>query len=188
LEALRFRDLRLERLSEPIALYAVPTSAGAATVACLTPSGPAREIVLAECEGIATTIALRGVRALPLGADPRYAQHARHTLRLLNAKRTRGRGAMLASRSRAAQARAAGELARAFATARAELATVRPGPMEAPAHRAIVAALGRAESRYHSLAAASLSGERQLYDRAAARVRKAETELGQAVRALARLV
>jgi hypothetical protein len=187
-EALRFRDLRLERLSEPVTIYAVPTSAGAATIACLTPIGPARDTVLAACESIATTIALRGVRVLPLGADPRYADHARHTLGLLNAKRTRGRGALLASRTRVEQARAAGELSGAFATARADLAKGRPGPMEAPAHRSILAALARTEARYRELAGASLANDRRVYNRTASRVRRAELELGRAVQALARLV
>jgi hypothetical protein len=186
-EALRFRDLRLEGLSDDVTLYAVPTSAGAAMLACLTPPGPARVQVLGECESIATTLALRGVRALPLGADPRYAEHAGHTLGTLNARRTRGRGALLASRTRLAQARAAGELAAAFETAHKELAEARPGPMEAPLHRAILAALDHAAGRYRALAAASLLADRRLYNRTAFEVRRAESELGQSVRALARL-
>jgi hypothetical protein len=87
-----------------------------------------------------------------------------------------------------AQARAAGELAAAFETARKELAEGRPGPMEAPVHRAILRALGHVAGRYRALAAASLLDDRKLYNRTAFEVRRAESELGEAVRMLARLV
>jgi hypothetical protein len=184
-DAFRYRHLRNRRLRLALNLYAVPTDHGVVTIACMAPRPDSR--ALARCEAVATTLELRGVEAQPLGPDTRYAIALDTALATLGAARGSGRRALREARTAVAEARAADELEAAFRAASVGLERTRPGPLEAPLHRTILAALGRAADGYADLAAAARDGRPLAYDRAAARVGRAEEALDDAVVALHRL-
>ena len=74
LEAFRYAGLEPEGLDGTLTLYAAPTSAGVATVACVAAPGAA-EGFQAECDGIANTLAVpAGEEGLQVGPDPDYAK------------------------------------------------------------------------------------------------------------------
>ena len=69
LQAYRYSDVEVEGLDQPLTVYAVPTSEGVATVACLPGS--------ASCEGAANTLELTAGEPLPVGPSGQYAQGGR---------------------------------------------------------------------------------------------------------------
>jgi hypothetical protein len=185
--ALRYRNLEHRRTEGRMTVYAVPTTTGVVTVACLASGDGARES-LARCEAVATTLQLRGAEALPLGANRRYAASVNTALTALDAQRTAARRALRRARTPAAQARVAAGLVTAFAAAATALEQASPGPIEQGAHRLLVASLRRAANAYGSLAAAARDGGRRLaYDRAAASVGRAEEAIQASLEALSRL-
>jgi protein kinase-like protein len=185
LAGFRYRDLSHRRSRGSLTVYAVPTTAGVATIACLapTPDAPA----LARCESVATTLVLRGAEALPLGPNQRYAAAVNTALTSLESQRSEGRRALGDARTPVAQARAADQLATAYRAAAAGLGRAAPGPIEEPYHRSIVATLERATEGYTALAEAARAHRRLDYDRAAAQVERAEDALDRSVRALERI-
>jgi hypothetical protein len=188
LDALRYRGLRHRRVGAALTLYVVPTDGGAATVACLGGEAEAaagvERTALRRCEEVATTLALRGAKAVPLGPNPRHTVALRRTLARLNARRTRERRALRAARTQVAQAGAAERLAAAYGAAAKALAKTRPGLVERPAHRALVAALARARAAHGTLALGARTGSRPVYRRGALAVRRAEAAADRAARSL----
>jgi hypothetical protein len=185
LAGFRYRDLRHRRLLGSLTVYAVPTTAGVATIACLAPRPEAP--ALERCESVATTLALRGADPLPLGPNRRYAAAVNTALTSLETQRSEGRRALSEAGTPAAQARAADQLAAAYRAAAAGLGRAAPGPIEEPYHRSIAAAVDRAAGGYAALAEAARAHRRLDYDRAAAQVARAEDALDRAVRALERI-
>ncbi len=185
LAGFRYRDLKHRRSSGSLTIYAVPTTAGVATIACLAPVPDSETLV--RCESVATTLALRGAEALPLGPNQRYAAAVNTALTSLEAQRSEGRRALSEARTPAAQARAADQLAIAYRAAAAGLGRAGPGPIEEPYHRSILATLARAAEGYGALAEAAGAHRRLAYDRAAAQVERAEDGLDRSVRALKRV-
>jgi protein kinase-like protein len=181
----RYRDLQHRRLPGSLTVYAVPTTAGVATIACLAPR--ADSSMFARCESVATTLVLRGAEALPLGPNQRYAAAVNTALTSLETQRAEGRRALREARTPAAQARAADQLAAAYRAAAAGLGRASPGPIEEPYHRSIVKSVERAAEGYAALAEAARAHRRLDYDRAAAQVERAEDALDRSVRALERI-
>jgi hypothetical protein len=190
LAALRYRGLRGKGVEGPFTLFVVPTDRGAAGVACLggrSETGTAAErTFLRRCEEVATTLELGASRPRPLGRDRAYAAAAARTLGRLDARRARERRRLGAATLPAAQARAAARLAGAYRAAGAAVGKLKPGLVARPAHRALVAALGRAGAGYSALAAAARTGNRRAYARAAAVVTRAEAQVDRAARSFAR--
>jgi hypothetical protein len=185
LAGFRYRDLKHRRNRGSLTVYAVPTTVGVATVACLAPAPDAPS--LARCESVATTLVLRGAEALPLGPNQRYAAAVNTALTSLESQRSEGGRELRESRTPVAQARAADQLATAYRAASAGLGRAAPGPIEEPYHRSIVATLERAAEGYAALAEAARAHRRLDYDRAAAQVERAEDALDRSVRALERI-
>jgi hypothetical protein len=171
-EALAYRGLRHRRASGALTVIVVPTERGAATIACLANERGAR--ALTRCEQVATTLALHGVKALPLGADRRFTAKVRRIIDRLNAGRIRGRRALAAARRPAGQAAAADRLAAAYRVAYRALRKLKPGPVERPAHRALLGALLRADTAYRALALGARTGNERVFRLASVRVRRAE--------------
>jgi Protein kinase domain len=185
LEGFRYRGLRHRQVPGELTVYAVPTTAGVATTACLAPRGGAD--ALARCEAVATTLTLREGEQLPLGANQRYAAAMNTALAALEAQRVSGLRGLREARTPLAQARAAEGLAEAFRGTAAGLAGASPGPLEQGIHRSVATALSRAADGYVALAEAAREGRRNAYDLAAAKVARAEEALDVAVLALERL-
>jgi serine/threonine-protein kinase len=173
--ALRYANLHPKALhGETATLYALQTSAGPATIACVAPTGDTA--VLAQCESIATTLVVRGANALPLGASTGYAATLRRVLTPLAKQRAQAR--------RTLGPAAATRLADRYASARARLAVATVGPNEQPAHARLLRGLERAQSGYIALAGALQAHDRSAYLAAASKVRTGEAQADAALRSL----
>jgi hypothetical protein len=173
LEALRYRDVAVRGFDRPLTLFAVPTSAGVATVACYAPS-PDAAASAPSCEAIAQTLdPLRG-RAYPLATPPAVERALRAATRRLDRERRDGRRALARARTGAGQAKAARSVAAAYATAAGQLRELDVSPMLADAKAGTLSALDSAHDAYRKLATSAAAGDKTAYDAAGRAVRHAE--------------
>jgi serine/threonine protein kinase len=175
---LEYASLPASSVGRRLSLLLVPTPQGAAAVACLVPRVLAAGTTPADCDSVAATLRLHGLRALPLGQTGGYANALSSTLTLLDGERLAGRRQLAAAQTRGEERRAAFVLESGFAGAAAQLAAIHPTPFARPAHAALVAAVRRAATAYGALAAATKRGN---YDGAAKRVDSAEKNVDAAV-------
>ena len=170
-EALRYEGLEPNGFGgRALTVFAAPTSAGVATVACYAPPGDGAAF-RPDCERVAGTLEVEGETAFPLGPDKRYAAGLNKILADLDKRRRAGRAALAAARTPTAQSKAAAGLADTAARARAGLRGLETSPAVAPAQAGIERALGNAATAYRRLARASRPAA---FRRAAAGVTRAE--------------
>jgi hypothetical protein len=191
LPALRYRDLRHRELEGDLTLYVVPTSRGAATIACVTrmaaPDDDAHVSGAARCEDVATTLSLRDTRARNLGPNADYGAAVDAVIARLVAGRAPARIALAGAETPAEQRAAARRLANVYRTARASMQRVRPGLVEAPVHRAMVSALDSAVGAYGALSRGARDDDAAAFELAKSNVRGAEDSFRRAVGALGKL-
>ena len=168
LRAWRYGVLRFD--SVRLAVYAVPTTKGIATVGCL---GSGRRADRA-CQALATALTVPGARQLNPGANAAFLIRLPATVAVLDKARARGTRALKKARRPAAQAAAADGLARAHRTAAAELAPLRSG--DEPAGKT-VKDLRAAASAYAALADAARARAPRPYAQARHAVLSADREL-----------
>ncbi|HEY7961044.1 MAG TPA: serine/threonine-protein kinase [Solirubrobacteraceae bacterium] len=181
LQAYRYSGLSVRGLSGTVTLYAVPTSSGVATVACL---GASAAEPAGQCAQIAATLKLSGASAFGLAPSAAYATALGHTFGTLNSAVSAGAGRLRAASSAAAQATAATALAAAYGSASRALAglTVSPAVKEVNANLAAsLAALGRG---YSALAAAARAGDDAAYAQAQHEIGSARASTAKALAAL----
>ncbi len=186
IEAYRYSDLAVKGAGGPVTLYAAPTAAGVATIAC-APTNPATAPFQRRCGALAATLRLVGSRALGFAPSRQYAQLLSRTFGKLS-----GAVAVAAPRLRAAktprgQAAAAGELAQAYATAATELRSATVSPLLRDAQQDAVAALNRLAGGYRQAGRAARDQQKGAYNRAGREIRQAEAALDAAVRGLSKL-
>jgi hypothetical protein len=174
-EALRYRSARH-------AIYAIPVDRGALLVVC---TGDPE--VLRRCESVATTIVLRGAEPGVIGPAPAFASRLRTTIAHLDAVRVAERRALATARSSEARAGHAEVLASAYATASAQVESVRAGAHDRPVAQRLVRAFGRARDGYVLLGAALRARDHRGYVAAATGIRRAEREANAALASLSRL-
>jgi hypothetical protein len=179
LEAFRYTHVPLGKAAT---VYAVPLGGGGALVVC---TGPAK--TLARCESVATTLAFRGARAGPLGANPQYAVLLQQLLGRLRTTRQSERTALARASSAGQRAVHAQVLAAAYATATGQLNALLTGPRERVAQSALVTGLARARDGYVALTTALQNGDHAGYLAAAAKVARGERAADAALRSLASL-
>ncbi len=174
--ALRYRDLRHRSLGARLMLYVVPTTRGAATIACLAPlvGEPGDTAGFARCESVAATLSLRAARAEGLSPNDRYARAVNAVVARLDRIRDDERNDLAAARRPASQARAARRLRAGFQAAAAALRDVRPGLAERPTHRTMLAGLDATADGYRALARAARVHDEKAFERASARVARGE--------------
>lgn len=181
-EAYRYPNVRLPgSAASRIALYAVPTSDGVATFACLARAGQMRG-VQPGCEGIAKTLVLHAhTRAYPLGDLAVYERRLRGAMVSFDAVRVRQRGRLHAAETPTGQARAAAAIS---AAAGRTAGLVDPGagtPAVRSAGQALALALRRIADAYTALARAARHHQRASFALAALRVEIAEGTLAMAL-------
>jgi hypothetical protein len=162
-----YRHAGLSWNGRALTVYAVPTSKGVATVACLAPVQPG------DCRRIAESLVVDGATAFPLGPDPRFAK----TTALKLPSRS------LQARTAAGQAKAARRVAADYRSAHGRLARVKAGPADEPLVRSLRHRLTAAADAFQALARAADSNDRGAYAKAAKRARAAESGLRHTVRA-----
>lgn len=175
LPALRYRGVGVRGAEGRFTLYAVPTSAAVATIAC--PAVPFAFAV--RCERTAETLELLGVRPEDIGPSDAYARSLGAVLSVVDRARRIGGRALMNARRATSQARAADDLATDHETAMQILRQLDPAPGDRGMNRDLVRALRRHVTGYQLLAAAARGGMPRRY-RAARRV------IGEGVAALDR--
>jgi serine/threonine protein kinase len=159
-EAYRYGGLSVYGLAEPLTLYAVPTTNGVATIACLgaVAAGPA-----SQCARIAATLKLSGTTAFALAPSPQYAAALGRTFAALRGGAGAGTVRLRAASSAAAQAAAAQQLATAYSSASRALARLTVSPAVAGANASLAASLAALGRDYSALASAARAGEEAAY-------------------------
>ena len=98
-EALRYEGLEPKDFGgRALTVFAAPTSAGVATIACFAPPGGGAAF-RADCERVAGTLEVEGETTFPLGADKKYAAALSGVIGALDKRRKAGRAALAAART-----------------------------------------------------------------------------------------
>ena len=88
MQAYRYDNLKPNGFDRTVTVYAAPTSAGVATLACLAPAADA-ESFGATCDEIANTLELSSGEPMPVGPSKDYAATVEQDARPRSARRTR---------------------------------------------------------------------------------------------------
>ena len=179
LQALRYRAVSLTGRRQRVTLYAAPTDAGVATLACFAAGE--------ECERVATTLRLPRGEAFTLGSNNRYARELNVAFARIRAERKRYAARLRSAETAAGQARGADGLGSGYLKAARMLSRVKTSPADADANEAIATALRRVGVAYGRLAKAARAGNRSAYSRAANEVRRGTRELDRGVSSLRKL-
>jgi hypothetical protein len=183
LQAVRYRNLDPGGFNPALTLYAVPTDKGVATVACTAEQSQAAQF-LPECERAASTLELEGAKPFDLGLGRDYAERLNTTLERLQSGRSRQLKALKSAKTPNQQARAAGNIARAYDVAARSLSRAPVSPQVASSNDAVVSALNDASDAWNEVSNGASSGDRRDYLAGERAVKKAEAQVAKAVDAL----
>lgn len=172
--AYRYRNVPILGWRANVTLYVVPTDAGTATVACVTPRFALQRN---RCEAMAATLELRDVRALPLGPNAAYGHRLAAVLEDLDVARLRNRAQLGYARRHTGQGRRAEDLARDFVEAARRLAERGPGAGTAVIHAQLLSDLRDIRDGYLALARAATRADRRAYEAARRMVTTREASL-----------
>ena len=179
-EAFRYEGLAPTGDSRRVTVYVVLLENRVVSLACFTPT--AAVPFLAECEDVASTVELSHSFALRGAA---YARAFNGVDRSFKAARTAGLTALRRATTPAAQAAALRTLASAADAGATRLASLRPSPASATAHRDVLAGLRALRDAYSRTASAAAAGKKDGYRTSRVAVTRAETDLEAAVEKLA---
>jgi hypothetical protein len=179
-QALRYRDLAPGGTNRPVTLFAVPTTGGVATLACVAPAGNAAAFA-GQCDGVAATLRVTGAKALPVGPSKAYAATVSKAIGNLRAAERGAGGRLAKAKTPQAQAGAAGALSSAYLTAARALAKAQVGPADTLANNQLVAALRRTSAAYGKAAAAARRKDAGGFKRQDAAVRSAKAAVDKAI-------
>ena len=177
LPAYRYEGLRPNGLDRSLTVYAAPTSAGVATVACLEP------IPAADCRRIAESLTVSGARGFAVGLDKRLAAAADRGLARLASDLRRDGGALREARTQRGQGSRAKRVAADYRAATVAIADLSVGPADEAVVARLKRALAASGTAYGELGSAAVTGDRSRYARAAKAARTAERELSAAIKA-----
>ena len=180
LEAWRYRNLRPVGTGDTVTVYAVPTSAGVATVACAAPPRQAAQLT-GQCDAIATSLRLRSATAYPIGPSAAYASTLNATLGQLQEVVTANETSLTQSETLDGQAAAARVLASAYEEAAGRLTSIDLSPADRAANRQLVSALQGAASGYSVAARAATEGDATSYRTASATIPEVKAQLNDAL-------
>ncbi len=167
-------------------MFAVPTSAGVLTLACLAP--PADVATLRPvCDRVARSLRLTRGRAIAPGPSAQYRAQLDALVGALDGARTAQRAKLASARATSQQAERAARLATAYAQAHAAGSAQRVSPREAAAHARILAALAATRAAYTRMADAARADSAKGYERARTQVGLGERRVRAALSALAAL-
>ena len=165
IEAYRYSGVSVRGLPGPVTVYAVPTTGGVATIACLSPS-TAATATASQCEQIAATLKLSGTTAFALAPSATYAAALGHILSTLQSAVDSGSAALRSASSASAQAAAASQLAASYAAAARAVAHLPVSPAVQDLNTSIAHALATVAGDYAALATAARAGDEAAYARA----------------------
>jgi len=161
LEAYRYENVRLEGLDRPVTLYAVPTTEGVATLACLAgPDGAP------SCAAIADTVELSGGEPFAVGPNADYAETLSRVSDNLAKAVDKPLAALGRARTPSAQADASRDLRAAYRKAAQTLRGQELSPADRKANASFVGALQATAEAYGAAATAADNNNKAAYRRA----------------------
>jgi hypothetical protein len=172
LQALRYRDLQPEGAAQPFTVFAAPTSAGVATIACLPPASPPADFG-DTCEAIANTAALKGGEGFAIGPSKTYADAVNGALGDLDKAVKTGRSALGANTPKR-QAAAAAAVQGAYSKAAKSLGGLELSPADQLANAQLVAALDTTAKAWGKAASAARNNNKGGFRSAGADISKGE--------------
>jgi hypothetical protein len=184
LEAQVHRDVALRESGERVTVYAVPTSAGVATVECAAPRG---ERVAPACDRAAATLELRRGEPLGLRPDARYGEAVDKAVGQLQPLRRSLRLRLGKARTRAEQTQATADLARAFDRTARSIERIEPPAVAVNANKGIADAMRRAAAAYNGMRKSAAAFDVAGWERGELRVRAAEARVQGSLDALRQL-
>ena len=183
LQALSYPDLRLARGAGSMSLYAIPTSAGVATIVCSGTGAGFRS----GCAQVAATLRLVNSTAFPLGPDPGYARGLSAALAPLRSSVQSAQTALGAARAPSGQAAAAAQLALANTAAANRIGRLIVSPTDRPAHDQLLAALQQLAAGYSNAASAARGNRSPAYRAAGQQIAAASAALARALQGVSAL-
>jgi hypothetical protein len=178
LQAYRYDDLQPRDGGAKVTVYAVPTSAGIATLACMAPT------TAATCASVARTLSVRGASAFAVGPDAGYATRVDESLRSLDARLDRASAAIRAAKTAKGQAQAASVIARAYRLSRRPLTSLKLSPADVALNARLLAALHSTSAAYAALASAARRTQPKTYRAARTAVRRSQSGVATVLRRL----
>jgi hypothetical protein len=169
-----------------VTVYAAPTSAGVAMIACST-APRARSGFARKCDQVAATAHLLGATAYPLGPNAAYARAVAAVFTRLNTDVRVPLSHLRSAGAPSAQATAARQLSRSYTDAATGLSRPPVSPLDRDAHVAILAALRRLTEGYSRAAAAADSGSAVAYRSAGRQISAGASALRAALNSLVAL-
>ncbi|MHB8693387.1 MAG: serine/threonine-protein kinase [Solirubrobacteraceae bacterium] len=183
LAAASYAGLRLAGQNGTTTVYAVPNTAGVATIVCSSASAS----FMADCGRVAATLGLMGASAFPLGANAAYARGLSGELSGLQRSVKAPLAALGSARTPAAQAAAADQLARVYTAVAAQLVRLSVSPRDRVAHDRVVAALRALSAGYAQAAAGARHTKAAAYARGGRQIAAASAALAAALQGLSTL-
>jgi hypothetical protein len=157
---LRYAALTVRGVSGPVTIYAVPSTAGVVTIACVNPG------TSNDCDRIAASLRLTGATPFSLAADPAYASRLGAVLGPLKTARTSAEAALAAATTPSDQAHALRLLSDAYRTASRGVGALPSSPAVQDANGAIATAFAALAAEYRRAAAAANAGDSATYQTA----------------------
>jgi len=185
-EAYRYSGLQVRGLTGTATVYAVPMSAGVATIVCWSASAAA-DSFQTQCGQVAATLRLLGATADPLGPSPAYGRQLTATFDRLRAASSGPLAALRTASTPGAQAAAARQVSHAYSAAAQSLSGATVSPMARDAQAAIVGALTQLAAAYSRAATSAQSGSAAAYAHAGQAISAASAGLSQSLRTLSGL-
>ena len=176
--AFRYRALQVRGLSQPLTVFAVPTTAGVLGVLCSPGTAAA-----APCEHVADTLSLNGADALPLGPSSAYAHALSSAVSKLDPAH-QAETALRSAHTRAGQAHLSDALAGYFTASEHTLSKAKPGPDAAEENARLLRSLGSAAAAYAAMSRAAHAGDGQQFAAAGRDASSAQSSTRSALAAL----
>jgi predicted Ser/Thr protein kinase len=183
LQAWRYAGLRPVGSNRALTVYAVPTSAGVATVVCAVPPSLAASLA-PQCDAIAGSLRLRSSTPYPIGASTSYASALNSTIGNLDQTSKAQEEGLQAAQTLAGQAAAAQALARSYSAAARALVALQLSPADGAANATLVGALRRTAAAYRTAARAARAGNADGYRTASAGIPAATAAVNSALAAI----
>src|SRR3954453_370447 len=165
-------------------VYAVPTSNGVATLACVPAKGGEKAFA-PTCDAIATTFRIQDGKPFPVGPSKDYAGKLSGALSTLDKQRSSALAALGKAKTRKQQANATDRLAAAYSGAAKTLGGLDLSPADTFANTNLVNALRATGAAYKQAAKEARSKDRAGYKREGAKAAAAQTDVAKHIAGLA---
>jgi hypothetical protein len=173
LQGYRYRNVKLAGFDRPVTIYAVPTTEGVVTLACLGAQS--------TCDASANTMELVSAKPFPVGPSKDYAKAVGDALGALNRTVKSGQAKLSSAKTPQAQASAARSLSAAYAKAAKALRGLDLSPADQLANAKLVAALTATSKAYANAAKAASKHDKKAYAQASKAVDKGQKAVSDAL-------